>query len=175
MNNFHKNVASMGLLLIAAHACFGSALGSDEKNVFLAGEWSAVSNESLDRMRGGFSVGSGLSVSFGIVRSISINGDLISRTSFNLPNLSKITHEEARVASAAIADAGIIQNGAGNRVEIGAKPQLNAATVIQNTLSDQKIASLTVIHTDVNSLGILNKINSRLMLKDALLGTLVSH
>ena len=179
MKNFHKNLASLCLLLTAGNACFGfdAGLGPNGKSMFHWGEWSAVSDENLALMRGGFSVGSGLAVSFGIIRTISINGDLVSRTSFNLPNLSKITQEEARVASTAIANAGIIQNGAGNIVEsvANANPQLNASTVIQNTLSNQKIVSNTVINTDVNSLGIINKINSQNMLKDALLGSLFSR
>jgi len=111
-------------------------------------------------------------VSFGIVRTVSINGDLVNKTSFTLPDMSKITSEQAKIASAAIAEAGIVQNGPGNFVDTNVKSQLSSGTIIQNTLNAQKIQTLTVINTGVNSLGLFKAINTQSVLKDALLGSI---
>lgn len=61
----------------------------------------------------------------------------------------------ARIASAAIAEAGIAQNGADNFVfvDAGLKSRLAGGTLIQNSLNDQRIQTLTVVNTGVNSLG----------------------
>ncbi len=167
---------SLCLLLTAGNACFGTGLASENKRVFRPDEWTAVSDERLGNLRGGFDAGSGLSVSFGIVRTVMINGDLVTRTSFNLPDVTKITAEQAQIASAAIAEAGIVQNGAGNFVDAGLKSQFlagtAAGTVIQNSLNDQRIQALTVINTGVNSMGLLTAINTQSVLKDALLGAI---
>lgn len=172
MNNLPKQVVSLCLFLTAGNACFGVGIENDLRKSFQPDEWAAASDESLDTMRGGFDTGAGLTVSFGIVRTISINGDLVSRTSFNLPDVSKITAEQAQVTSAAIAEAGIIQNGASNFVEPGAQSHLATGTVIQNSLNDQKIQSLTVINAGVNSMSLLKSINTQTVLKDALLGSI---
>ncbi|WP_157979372.1 hypothetical protein [Rhodoferax ferrireducens] len=171
-NNLPKELLSLCLLLTAGNACFGVGVESDEGGSFRPNEWVAVSNEKLDNMRGGFDTGSGLTVSFGIVRTVMVNGDLVNRTSFNLPDVTKITTEQARIASAAIAEAGIVQNGADNFVDAGVRSQLGGGTLIQNSLNDQRIQTLTVINTGVNSLGLLKTINSQTILKDALLGSL---
>ena len=138
--------------------------------------WVAVSNGNLDKTRGGFDASPGLIVSFGIVRSVSINGELVTRTSFNLPDLRQINTEQAKLASAAINEARIVQNGPGNTVSDSIKSsQSSTSTVIQNSLNNQTIQSLTVINTDVNSLGILKTMNAMVTLKDSLLGSIRSR
>jgi hypothetical protein len=160
-------------LLTAGNACFGVGPASDEdEGSFRPNEFVAVSHENLDNMRGGFDTGSGLSVSFGIVRTVTINGDLVNRTAFNLPDVARITAEQARMASAAIADAGIVQNGAANFVDAGLKSQLAGGTLIQNSLNDQAIQTLTIINTGVNSAGLLKAMNTQAALNDALIGSM---
>lgn len=170
MKHLPKKLLSLCLLLTAGHICFGAALPAPENGSFRADEWVAASDEELDDLRGGFEAASGLTVSFGIVRSVSINGDLVSRTSFDLPDVSTITAEQASMAKAAIAQATLVQNGAGNFVDAGVRAQLGAGTLIQNSLNDQNIQTLTVINTGVNSLGLLKSLNTQDILKDALLG-----
>lgn len=172
MNNLPKELLSLCLLLTAGNACFGVGVDPDEGGSFRPNEWVAVSNDKLDNMRGGFDSGSGLTVSFGIVRTVMVNGDLVNKTSFNLPDVAKITADQARLASAAIAESGIVQNGADNFVATGVRSQLTGGTLIQNSLNDQRIQTLTVVNTGVNSLGLLKTINSQTILKDALLGSL---
>jgi hypothetical protein len=47
---------------------------------------------------------------------------------------------------------------------------LGAATVVQNSLNNQDIRTLTQINAGVNSLGILHAINTQGALRDALIG-----
>jgi hypothetical protein len=134
-------------------------------------EWAAVSDEKLGRARGGFDAAPGLAVSFGIVRSVSINGEIVTRTAFNLPDLARITPEQAKAASAALAEANIVQNGPGNVVGANIRSQSTTGTIIQNSLSNQKIQSLTVINTEVNSLGMMKSMNALGVLRDSLFGS----
>lgn len=172
MKRLSKQLTSVCFLLMAGNACFGVGIDKEERRAFQPTEWVAASDENLSNMRGGFDAGSGLNVSFGIVRTVSINGDLVNKTSFTLPDMTKITSEQARIASAAIAEAGIVQNGPGNFVDTNVKSQLSSGTIIQNTLNAQKIQTLTVINTGVNSLGLFKAINTQSVLKDALLGSI---
>ena len=125
-----------------------------------------------------------------MVRSVAINGELVSRTSFQLPDMSRITEAQARMVSLAMRDAGLVQNGPGNYLQrdpqglssgpvsvgtqatLGTMPGLGAATVIQNTLDNQVIRQITEISTGVNTLGVLKMVNAQAALKDALLGGL---
>ena len=79
--------------------------------------WLAASNKTLDGMRGGFDIGAGLMVSFGVVRSIAINGNLLVTTSFNIADLSKITPVQATFINQQVGALNLIQNGPGNTVQ----------------------------------------------------------
>lgn len=173
MKNLPEKLVSMCVLLTAASGCFGTGLATTERDsLFRPSEWEAVSDEHLGSLRGGFDPGAGLLVSFGIVRTVMINGDLVTRTSFSLPDVTKITAGQAKIASDAIAQVGIVQNGSGNIIDPAVISQLPISTVIQNSLNDQRIQTLTIINTGVNSLGFLKGINTHSALKDALLGSM---
>lgn len=160
------------LLLASGTACWGGDRGNEERG-FDADPWVAVSDEALGAQRGGFEVASGLTVSFGMVRTVMLNGDLVNATSFNLPDVARITPEQARLASSAMAEAGLVQVGGGNRVPAGTLAQVPAGTIIQNSLNNQNIQTLTVINTGVNSQALFKAINIQSVLSDALLGPLM--
>jgi hypothetical protein len=170
MKHLRAKLISRCLVLLAGSACLGIGLAAQAKQAFRPDEWVAVSDQQLDTQRGGFDAGSGLAVSFGIIRTVMVNGDLVSKTSFNLPDVTQITPEQARIASAAIADSGLVQIGPNNFVAAGVRSDLAPGTLIQNSLSDQQIQTLTVINTGVNSLGLLKALNTQTVLNDALLG-----
>lgn len=172
MNKFSFKLVRTGLLLLVGGVCVCNGLGAGEKKAFLPGEWTAVSEKQLDAQRGGFDVGAGLAVSFGLVRSVMVNGELVHQTSFNLPDISQISPDQARIASAAIAESGLIQIGPQNFVDAGALSDRLTGTLIQNSLNDQQIQSLTIINTGVNSAGLLKAINTQTVLSDALIGAL---
>lgn len=138
--------------------------GHDAKDQWLA----AVSDTNLDQMRGGFDTGSGLLVSFGIQRAVYINGNLVTTTSFNIPDVSKVTSTEAAMLGSTIGTTNVVQNGPGNTIQPGALSQAVAATVIQNSLNNQNIQNLTIIDAATNSLGMLKSMNSQSTLRDAL-------
>ena len=102
--------------------------------------WMAASNKALDQMRGGFSVGTGLMVSFGISRAVYINGDLVTSMSFNIGQVSELTPTQVADINRVLATLGPIQNGPGNTVPTNQAPTVpggggansassNAATV----------------------------------------------
>lgn len=116
----------------------------------------AVNTASLDEIRGGFEMkGSGLQFSIGIERAVFINGNLIATNVLNLKDLQSVAGG-ASVAAGAVptvssTGALIVQNGAENYVASQVR-QNPAATVIQNTLNDQRIQSVTTINANVNSM-----------------------
>jgi hypothetical protein len=185
---------------------------------FDADAFPSASDAQLDTLRGGFDFGGGLAVSLGFVRSITINGGLVSQIHFTLPDLSHITVDQAKMVSDALAQAHIIQNGLGNSVPTGytssgsttsaSPPNVNVSsagsspsasapvvtvpvvnqptvslpssglsttTILQNSLNNQTLQTLTKIDAGVNSLGILRSINSQAALRDALFGALGIH
>lgn len=138
-----------------------------------ASAWPVASDAELDALRGGFDSGDHLAVSFGLVRSVSINGELVSETRFVLPDLAHVTAEQAQVVSAALGSAQIVQNGLGNQLDRQSDLAQHAlATVVQNSLNNQAIRTLTVIDAGVNSLGLLQSLNTQGTLRDALIGAL---
>ena len=83
-----------------------------------AGVWPvAVNDRRLDATRGGFDLGNGLLASFGIERAVYVNGNLVSSTSVNIPDIGRITPDQASALAAATGTVNIIQNGANNTVD----------------------------------------------------------
>ncbi|QYD72192.1 hypothetical protein KZJ38_35210 [Paraburkholderia edwinii] len=117
----------------------------------------AISDERLDTMRGGFDLSSGLKVSFGVSRMVVVNGNLVTTTSFNIPDIANLSAQQAQQLASVNAGS-LIQNGPGNVVQPGAMPALSGA-VIQNTLNNQNIQALTTINTTVNSLSMFKNFN----------------
>ncbi|HXZ08696.1 MAG TPA: hypothetical protein VEI25_11615, partial [Paraburkholderia sp.] len=86
----------------------------------------AVNEDRLDNMRGGFDLPSGLVVSFGISRAAFVNGNLVSSTSFNIPNIAQMTPQQAQMLASANNGA-LIQNGLNNTVQPGGLPGVTGA------------------------------------------------
>lgn len=120
--------------------------------------WGAVDGGELDDLRGGFISPSGLVISLGIERLVSINGALVARTSFELPAAGSIAGDAAEAARDALNNGGLIQNGPGNIAPVLSADALGAI-VIQNTLNDQTIRSQTIINASVNSATLMQSLN----------------
>jgi hypothetical protein len=98
--------------------------------------WRAASNHTLDQLRGGFDFGAGLVVSFGISRTVYINDQLVTSTSFQLSDIAKLTPTQAVSLIQQLSTQGqVVQNGPGNMVDPAAIT-VPLATYIQNTLSN---------------------------------------
>lgn len=67
--------------------------------------WKPVTHERLDELRGGFEM-AGLQVSFGIERAVYVNGNLVVQTSLMIPDVSRITTEQAARLASALQTAG---------------------------------------------------------------------
>ena len=134
----------------------------------LGGEVVAVRDEQLGDVRGGFTTPDGLKFSFGIERAVYINGNLSASTSLNMTDLGKISGGRdigSVVPGSAIA---VIQNGPGNVFQGGPVTANSLGTVIQNTLNNQNIQSVTTINATVNSLGILKSMNEQAAVQRAI-------
>lgn len=130
--------------------------------------WVAVSEAVLDQSRGGFTFDTGLQLTLGIERDISINGELVSRTSLQLTDISRLSAEQAQQTRDALSAVKLVQNGRDN-IYVGAmSTQTLGGTVVQNSLNDQLIQTRTVIHSSVNSMALLKTLNFQGSLGDAI-------
>ena len=105
--------AALSAFLLSTSTCFGDASLGARKPRFDPAAWVPASDEQLAGQRGGFETKTGLAVSFGIVRTVAINGDVVSKTSFNFQNMANISPQEVRLAAAAMAQSAVVQVGLG--------------------------------------------------------------
>lgn len=181
MNTAHHTPARLALVLLlvlgaaaAASAQPGKAPAADRAT------WMTVGDATLEKMRGGFDLGGGLMVSFGISRSITVNGVLLAAITFNVPDVARITPVQAAALERQMNSANLVQVGPNNSVvaatgvagaaSVAAPAGLPAAaTVVQNTLDNQSIQTRTLIDTTTNAMSLAKSINAAGALRDALL------
>lgn len=130
--------------------------------------WVPVDANALDQARGGFTLETGLRLSLGIEREVSINGNVVSRTSLQLADISRLSSEQAQQTSEALSAVKLVQNGRDNIYVAAMSPQTLGGTVVQNSLNDQLIRTHTVIHSSVNSMALLKTLNFHGSLGDAI-------
>ena len=139
------------------------------------GELMAVSESSLDEVRGGFQTDSGLQISFGIERAVYINGSLVpTPPTLNVVEAGGAAGLQVRSlpGGATPGNLALIQNGAGNTFTTGPLSPSAVATVIQNTLDGQSIQSVTKIDATVNSLQMIRSQNFESSLRGAIIDSL---
>jgi hypothetical protein len=136
------------------------------------GESIAMSADRLNEVRGGFITNSGLQLSFGIERAVYVNGSLVTTTSLNVSNLGSVTAGEIPTATLHNGSLTLIQNGTGNTFVPGTVSSSAISTVIQNTLDNQKIQSVTVLNATVNSMEMMRAINLQTAVRNAITGSL---
>jgi hypothetical protein len=140
-----------------------------------AADWRPVSAGVLDAARGGFTDSHGLAVSFGLERLVSLNGEVVARTSVQVPDISHLTAEQVRQTSEALSSVKLIQAGHDNIYTRSLPGQMAGAMVVQNSLNDQAIRTQTVINASTNSLGLLQTLNFGRSLAEALAGSTGPH
>jgi hypothetical protein len=118
--------------------------------------------ERLDDLRGGYALPGGLSIAFGLERTVAINGELVVAQRIDIPDLSRMTAEQAQQL-AALAQGQTLQVGGATTVTPGI-----GTLVIQNALDGQQIQATTTLHTAVNTLNLLQSLNFNQSLSDAL-------
>lgn len=129
--------------------------------------WVPVDTTMLDTMRGGFTTPAGLEVSLGIERVVMLNGILVAHTTVEIADIGKLSGTNAEQTRAALSSLNLVQSGADN-MAASLTDAVPAATLVQNTLDGQRIDSSTVIHSSVNSIGLLTALNVQDNLRDAL-------
>lgn len=120
-------------------------------------DWVPLGTERLADERGGLETATGLRLSFGIERAVYVNGELLTRTSVDIPDIRNMTAEQAAALDQAANSVVVVQNGPNNTVDIASIAP--GTTVIQNTLNDQHIVNLTTISADANTLSMFQGIN----------------
>ncbi len=131
----------------------------------LGAEWSPIDPSRLLDMRGGLQMPSGLALSFGIQRLVYVNGELVASAQLRIPDIGNITEDQAQ-ALAAINQGTVVQVGEGNRFDLDSA---GGALVIQNTLDGQDIQALTTLDVSVDTLGMLQQLNTFDALQRALI------
>lgn len=134
-----------------------------------AAAWTPVDSARLGQARGGFSTSTGLELSLGIERTVSLNGDLITRSTVQVADVRAMTAEQASAVQDAFSSVNLVQNGAKNTID---SRSLVPGTFVQNTLNDQMIGTRTVISTTVNSAGMMKELNFMSSVRDASLNAL---
>ena len=131
----------------------------------------ALGDERLERMRGGFQTPQGLQLSFGIERLVYINGTLATSTRIAVQGLGA---PGGAVPEASLPPGGSLSwvlNGAAQTLAPGLPAGANLGTVIQNSLNDQHIQTLTIINANANSLDVLRSWSLQLSIRDAVAGS----
>jgi hypothetical protein len=157
-----RTIVYLGILL-ASTAINGASLASAADAFNSA---AAVSADTLDGYRGGFPFPSGLAVSFGIERIVSIGGEVAERSALQLGDLGRLTSGQATLSALSPGQLNLIQNGAaGLAIQPGSAL---GATVIQNSLNNQLINNATIINASVNAQGMLQAMQFQSTLSNAL-------
>lgn len=136
--------------------------GADSSSDAFSGR--LVADAQLGELRGGFETPLGLTLSFGIERVVHINGELVSSTALTVADLRGLAGGGMPVELPVGTTVGVIQNGPNNVFDAGAMAAGAFATVIQNSLDNQHIQTVTTVNAQVNSVGLLqaNRFNDSL-------------
>ena len=141
---------------------------SVEKDTFIYTNNSLmVDNSELDSLRGGFSIGDGLDVSFGFEQSGSIDGVEQFRNNFSVGSMATGLSDVDMSNMNPV----LLQNGSGNYVSASVLDALSSSfgNIIQNTLDDQVISTTTVLDFSLQNIpGTLQGLVGEQALSDSL-------
>lgn len=126
--------------------------------------WAPVDSARLGQARGGFSTPGGLELSLGIERIVSLNGDVVSRSTIQIADVRGMSADHAKAVNEAFSSVSLVQNGARNSIDPGS---MAPGTFVQNTLNDQMIGTRTVITTTVNSAALMKELNFMSSVREA--------
>ena len=115
-----------------------------------------LAETALAQLRGGIEIPENLHAALKLQRTAYLNGERIVDLEVDIPDIGNMTAGQAS-ALAHAAGALVIQNGPDNA--FAATDFGPASTIIQNTLSDQHLVTLTTLSVEVNSLGAFRELN----------------
>lgn len=134
--------------------------------------WLVLDEHKLDEARGGFITDTGVRIAFGVERAVYLNGTLVTTTTLNVSELGNVSAGHSGTGASGTGNVLLLQNGQGNTFSTAAASNSTFGTVIQNTLNDQNIKSITTINATVNSLQVLRGMNLQSALRSAITGSL---
>lgn len=156
------------VLLLAAGACTGALHAAPPEAPARAGapaSGGAVPASRLDALRGGFELPGGLRASFGLVRTVSVDGDVVAGTRVHVADIGRMTVDDANALAAATAPLAIRNDASGITVT---RDGPRAGLVLQNALDNQALRSVTTLDISVDTLGLYKTLNANGALMDAL-------
>jgi hypothetical protein len=125
----------------------------------------------LAEARGGFVTDAGVPLSFGIERTVSVNGEVVAQSRLQIADLSRLGNVASQDA-AALSSVKLVQLGDANIYQAGPATLAGGGLVIQNSINDQLIRSQTVINASVGSMGLLKTLNFQSSLDQAIVSAL---
>ncbi|WP_341645821.1 hypothetical protein [Thauera sp. SDU_THAU2] len=148
----------------ADFATTGSAARQDRLDHLLAA--ATIADARLDTLRGGFETPGGLQMRFGIERVVLINGVLHSTTSLRLDGPNPAGGQPAAGIPLSPGSAlALIQSGPNNISHL--LPANSLATIVQNSLDNQKLQTITTISATVNSLEVMQGVRMEQAMQEA--------
>lgn len=127
MNRSGLSLRVMGLLVLAGSAGVVHA----QTRAPIKGFGMPISTQGLATIRGGFDLGDGLEVSFGIQRAVYVDGNLVTYLNVSIPDIAHITAQQATSLAEALGTIDV-QVGSGNTFTPSITTQAGAASVAQN-------------------------------------------
>ncbi len=164
MNTFRPSLAVIAIF-IGLPVSLDALAQEHTQEVPSRNDWTPIDPERLLQMRGGMQMPSGLSLSFGIERAVYVNGALVASASLHIADVSQINAEQAK-ALAAMNEGMVVRVGEGNTFDAAG---MGNGLVIQNTLDGQDIQAITTLDVGVDTLGMLQEMNTYDALQSALL------
>jgi hypothetical protein len=158
--NVHVGLLLVGLALGRTACAAGPETPFNVEN--------AVAAALLDGYRGGFVTDTGLAVTLGLERIVTINGNLADSSKIDFGDLGRLTSGQSTLSDAAAGQLRLIQNGAASNVSVALGNNALGGTIIQNTLNNQLINNQTIINASVNARGLLQTMNFQSSLANAL-------
>lgn len=149
----------LALCAVALHS------GAEPQDAFSSEN--AVAPADLGELRGGFTTDTGLAVSLGLERIVTINGNVADSSRIDFGDLGSLTAGRTTLSADAASQLRIIQNG-GGAVGVDFGPSALGGTVIQNSLNNQLINNATIINASVEGRGLLQSMNFQNTLSNAL-------
>lgn len=138
---------------------------------------SLVSADLLEQTRGGFELsdrGNTLRVTFGVERTVYVNGALVSTSTLALDGLGRLT-DSGTIAQGAQAralgmTADLLRNGTGNVLSMNPTELPTGALLLQNTLNDQRLEARTMINAVVEGAQLMRAARLESIMRDSSIG-----
>lgn len=171
MNRYGFSLRTVGWLGLLS--CAGMAHAQDRAPLLhpVDGFGMPVSTERLAEVRGGFDLGNGLQVSFGIQRAVYVDGNLVTYINVSIPDIAHITQQQAMSLATALGTLNV-QVGQGNTFDPSSSTaQASVATVTQSALSNvtSHVASTASPATQANAVTVVQNALSNPMVTSTII------